>query len=86
MLDEQKNDMQFYTVLYKKHFDFREQAEKYIAKHKKQNCFCLTYTGGRLPWCVEKSRPSTPAEIDNLLQYNKKQLQGGQYGQQNIAA
>lgn len=67
-------DAQFLTVLYKKRFMSKDAAERFIERHKRQDCFELSpsawdYFAG---WTVTKTRPATKAEIDGLFSNIKK--------------
>ena len=58
------NDIKLERIIYKKFFNFREQAERFIEKHKKQDCFYLEYCEGRHCWIVEKTEP---VDIETVL-------------------
>lgn len=67
-------DAHFLTVLYKKHFNSKDAAERFIERHKRQDCFEISpcswnYFAG---WQVTKTRPATQAEIDGLFSNIKK--------------
>lgn len=47
---------EYRQIIYIKFFDFKEQAEKFIAKHKKQDCFSLGYVESCHRWQLTKTK------------------------------
>ena len=48
--------MEIYNIIYKKFFNHKEQAEQFIEKHKKQDCFHLSFQYFPCGWIVTKSQ------------------------------
>lgn len=48
--------MEIYNVIYKKFFNQKDQAERFIEKHKKQDCFNLSFQYFPCGWIVTKTQ------------------------------
>lgn len=46
----------WYKVIYKKLFEFKDEAIAFIESHKKQDCFTLSYCYSNNKWIVEKTQ------------------------------
>lgn len=50
----------YYKVIYTKLFNLKEQAERFIQSHKKQDCFSLSYIESLHQWKVAKTKQIDP--------------------------
>lgn len=48
--------MEIYNIIYKKFFNHKDQAERFIEKHKKQDCFDLSFQCFPCGWIVKKTQ------------------------------